>query len=327
MRCVVTPGDGSLRIEDRPTPRPGPGQVLVRVHAAGLNRADLLQRAGLYPAPPGVPADVPGLEFAGEVVDRGEGVGAPALGARVFGITAGGGQATEIVVDASHCAPVPETLDLVVAGGVPEVFLTAHDALRTQAHVAPGERVLVHAVGSGVGTAVIQIARAWGCPSVGTARTADKLRRAEALGLGSAVLAPRDFTPLELASAITEAAGGPIDVTADLVGGAYVAADVLAAAPGGRIVLIGTLAGGRTDLPILAVMSKRLTLHGTVLRPRSRDEKAAATAAFTAEVVPLLARGSVAPVVEEVVGLDEAAAAYELLASDATFGKVILDCR
>jgi NADPH:quinone reductase-like Zn-dependent oxidoreductase len=244
----------------------------------------------------------------------------------VFGITAGGGQATEIVVAASHCAPVPDTLDLRAAGGVPEVFLTAHDALRTQAAVQPGERILVHAVGSGVGTAVIQLARAWGCPSVGTARTEDKLRRAEALGLGTSVLAPPEFAPSEFAAAITEAAGGPIDVTADLVGGAYVATDVLAAAPRGRVVLIGTLAGGRTDLPILAVMSKRLTLHGTVLRPRSREEKAAATAAFAAEVVPLLADGRVAPVVERIVPLDEAESAYALLASDATFGKVILDC-
>ena len=327
MRCVVAPGDGSLSIEERDTPRPGPGEVRVRVHAAGLNRADLLQRAGLYPAPPGVPADIPGLEFAGEVVEHGDGVSAPAIGTRVFGITAGGGQAEEIVMAASHCAPVPDGLDLVAAGGVPEVFLTAHDALRTQARLAPSERVLVHAVGSGVGTAVVQLANAWGCPSVGTARTEDKLRRAEALGLGTAVLAPRDLDPMDLARTITEAAGGAIDVTADLVGGAYVAADVLAAAPGGRIVLIGTLAGGRTDLPILAVMSKRLTMYGTVLRPRSRDEKAAATAAFTAEVVPLIADGSVAPVVDVVLPLADAAAAYELLGSDATFGKVILDCR
>lgn len=327
MRCVVTPGDGSLSVEDRPSPRPGPGEVRVRVESAGLNRADLLQRAGLYPAPPGVPADVPGLEFAGRVVEQGEDVTEPTVGARVFGITAGGGQASEIVVAAAHCAPAPENLDPVAAGGVPEVFLTAHDALRTRARLAPGERVLVHAVGSGVGTAVVQLARAWGCPSVGTARTEDKLRRAEALGLGAGVLAPREFAPLDLADAIIGAAGGPIDVTADLVGGGYVTTDVLAAAVGGRIVLIGTLAGGRSDLPLLAVMSKRLTIHGTVLRPRTLAEKAAATAAFTAEVVPLLASGAVAPVIDTVLPLEEAEAAYELLASDSTFGKVVLDCR
>ena len=327
MRCVISLGDGTLSIGERPSPRPGPGEVKVRIHAAGLNRADLLQRAGFYPAPPGVPADIPGLEFAGEVVELGDGVDSPAIGSRVFGITAGGGQAEEIVVAADHCAVVPASLDLVSAGGVPEVFLTAHDALRTQAQLLTGETVLVHAVGSGVGTAVVQLAKAWGCPTVGTARTAEKLARAQILGLDTAILAPREINPLNFSAQITEAAGGPIDVTADLVGGAYVTVDVLCAAQRGRVVLIGTLAGGRADLPILAVMSKRLTLFGTVLRPRSRDEKTAATAAFVAEVVPLLASGEVAPVIETVLPLADAEQAYELLASDSTFGKVILDCR
>ena len=327
MRCVISLGDGTLSIGERPSPRPGPGEVRVRVHAAGLNRADLLQRAGFYPAPPGVPADIPGLEFAGEVNELGEGVASPAIGARVFGIAAGGAQAEEIVVASTHCAVVPESLDLVSAGGVPEVFLTAHDALRTQALLLPGERVLVHAVGSGVGTAVLQLARAWGCETTGTARTPEKLSRAQALGLDNAILAPREIDPLAFAAQITEAAGGPIDVTADLVGGAYVTTDVLASAAGGRIVLIGTLAGGRCELPILAVMSKRLRLFGTVLRPRTSDEKSAATAAFVAEVVPLLASGAVAPVIETVLPLSDAEQGYELLASDTTFGKVILDCR
>ncbi len=327
MRCVISLGDGTISIGERPSPRPGPGEVRVRVHAAGLNRADLLQRAGFYPAPPGVPADIPGLEFAGEVVELGEGVVSPAIGERVFGITAGGAQAEEIVVASTHCAVVPESLDLVSAGGVPEVFLTAHDALRTQAQLLSGERVLVHAVGSGVGTAVVQLARAWGCATTGTARTPEKLARAQALGLDNAILAPREIEPLAFSAQITEAAGGPIDVTADLVGGAYVTADILCAAQLGRVVLIGTLAGGRADLPILPVMSKRLTIFGTVLRPRSRDEKSAATAAFVAEVLPLLASGAVAPVIETVLPLADAEKAYELLSSDATFGKVILDCR
>lgn len=327
MRCVISLGDGTLSIGERPSPRPGPGEVRVRVHAAGLNRADLLQRAGFYPAPPGVPADIPGLEFAGEVVELGDGVNSPAIGERVFGITAGGAQAEEIVVAADHCAVVPASLDLVSAGGVPEVFLTAHDALRTQAQLLAGETVLVHAVGSGVGTAVVQLAKAWGCPTVGTARTPEKLARAQLLGLDTAILAPREIDPLVFAAQITEAAGGPLDVTADLVGGAYVTVDVLCAAQLGRVVLIGTLGGGRADLPILAVMSKRLTIFGTVLRPRSRDEKSAATAAFVAEVVPLLASGEVAPVIETVLPLADAEKAYELLSSDTTFGKVILDCR
>ena len=175
VRAVIAPGDGSLVVGDRPIPEPGPGEVRIRVHAAGLNRADLLQRAGLYPAPPGVPADIPGLEFAGEVDAVGPGVTAPAPGAGVFGVTGGGGQAEYVVVPAGHCAPVPDSLDLVDAGGVPEVFVTAHDAMRTRARLATGEHVLVHAVGSGVGTAVVQLAKAFGATVTGTARTESKL--------------------------------------------------------------------------------------------------------------------------------------------------------
>lgn len=319
---AVTAVDGRIEISERPAPEPGPGEVLVRVTAAGLNRADLLQRAGLYPPPRGVPADIPGLEFSGEVVAHSDGVSAPAIGRRVFGIVAGGAQAELLVVHASHCAVVPDALDLVTAGGVPEVFLTAHDALCTQAALQPGERVLVHAAGSGVGTALIQIAGALGCPVTGTARTEDKLDRAHALGMDHGVVAPRDLDPIALAQSIAEA-GAP-DVVIDLVGGAYVTADVLAAAPHARIVLVGALAGGSADLPILAVMNKRLRILGTVLRTRSVEEKAAATAAFTVEIAPFLARGEITPVVERVLDLDDAPAAYELLASDATFGKVIL---
>jgi putative PIG3 family NAD(P)H quinone oxidoreductase len=325
MRAVTAPGDDRIEVTVRPDPRPGPGEVLVRVHGAGLNRADLLQRAGRYPAPAGVPADIPGLEFAGEVVEQGDGVHEPAVGARVFGIVAGGAQAELVVVHASHCAPVPAHLDLVAAGGVPEVFVTAHDALRTRGALEPGEHVLVHAVGSGVGTAVVQLAKAWHCTVTGTARTQDKLARAAALGLDHGVLATT-VDPAELAAAIT-AAGGEPDVVIDLVGGPYVTADVLAAAAGGRIVVVGTLAGGTAAIPLLALMGKRLALHGTVLRSRTVAEKAAATAAFVREVVPLLDGRTVEPVVEQVVPLAEAADAYARLASNATFGKIILDAR
>lgn len=322
MRAVIAV-DGRIEVADRPTPEPGPGEVRVRVHGAGLNRADLLQRAGLYPPPAGVPVDIPGLEFAGEVAARGPGTSGIAIGDRVFGIVAGGAQAEELVVHASQCAVVPDALDLVTAGGVPEVFVTAHDAMRTQAGLRAGEHVLVHAAGSGVGTAVIQLARAFGCSVTGTARTQDKLDRALAIGLQDGVLVPRELEVFALVSRIVDAGGAP-DVTIDLVGGPYVTADVLAAAPGGRIIMVGTLAGGSAELPILTAMSKRLRLFGTVLRTRSIAEKAAATAAFAAEVVPLLADGRVVPVVEQVLDLEDAAAAYELLASDTTFGKVIL---
>lgn len=324
MRALISPGDGSLRIENRPTPEPGPGEVRVRVAGAGLNRADLLQRAGFYPAPPGVPADIPGLEFAGTVDAHGEGVTAPAIGARVFGVTGGGAQAEFVVVPARHCAAVPEPLDLVTAGGVPEVFVTAHDAMRTRGRLQSGEHVLVHAVGSGVGTAVVQLAKAFGATVTGTARSAAKLKAAQTLGLDHGILAPRELDPFALTQEILEH-GGPPDVVIDLVGGTYVAAEVSALAPGGRIIIVGTLAGGNPPVPLLGLMQKRGEMHGTVLRPRSIADKAAATDAFVAEVVPLLAEGRAEPVVDRIVPLADADVAYARVEADTNFGKVVLD--
>jgi NADPH2:quinone reductase len=328
---AITIVDGHLELHDRPLPEPAPDGVVVRVHGAGLNRADLLQRAGRYPAPPGVPADIPGMEFAGVVAAVGVNVTTRAVGDRVFGITGGGAQAEYVAVPAAHCAVVPEQLDLVGTGGVPEAFLTAHDAMVTQAHVAAGEWVLVHAIGSGVGTAALQLARALGARVVGTARTAKKIERCRSLGLDAGIEPPRTIDGAldvdALAWAIVEATGGGAHVTLDLVGGDYVIADVNAATVQGRIVCIGTMAGGRAMLPIGAILAKRLTLIGTVLRGRNVAEKAAATDAFVRDVVPLLADGRVAPIIEATFPLDRAEDAYALLESDATFGKVILDCR
>ena len=323
MRAVVFPGDGAIEIQERPSPEPKPGDVLVRVRGAGLNRADLMQRLGFYPAPPGVPPDIPGMEFSGTVAALGEGVQAHAVGDHVFGIVGGGAQAEELVVPAAHCAPVPERLDLVEAGGVPEVFITAHDAMRTRAGLQPGEHVLVHAVGSGVGTAVVQLAQAFGCTVTGTARNQAKLDQARALGLDYGVRAESPLVAEALAGAVVAAGGAP-HVVVDLVGGPYVAVDLETAAVSGRIVIVGTLAGGNVELPLLTLMGKRLGLHGTVLRARSVEDKAAATAAFVAEVLPLLASGRLRPVVDRIFPLEEAAEAYALVESDATFGKVIL---
>jgi putative PIG3 family NAD(P)H quinone oxidoreductase len=323
MKAVVFPGDGTIELADRPSPTPGPGEVLVRVHGAGLNRADLVQRIGFYPAPPGVPADIPGMEFSGEVLGTGPGVGPVAIGDRVFGIVGGGAQAEEVVVPESCCVAVPRHLDLVEAGGIPEVFITAHDAMRTRAGLRPGEHVLVHAVGSGVVTAVVQLAKALGNTVTGTARTADKLDRAAALGLDHGVAAPDPFDAPTLGQAVLDA-GGPADVVVELVGGGYLEVDLAVTAVQGRIVVVGTLAGGNVDLPLMTLMSKRLALHGTVLRARSSAEKAAATAAFAAEVLPLLHDRQLQPVVDRVLPLDAAAEAYDLMASNTTFGKVIL---
>jgi NADPH:quinone reductase len=328
---AITIVEGRLEVAERPVPEPAPDGVVVRVHGAGLNRADLLQRAGRYPAPPGVPADIPGMEFAGVVAAVGADVTTHAVGGHVFGIVGGGAQAEYVSLPAVHCATVPDGLDLVAMGGVPEVYITVHDAMVSQAHVAPGEWVLVHAIASGVGTAALQLAHAFGARVVGTARSADKLERCRALGLDAAILPTRtDDGALDadaLAWAIVEATGGGAHVTLDLVGGDYAIADVNAAAPKGRIVWIGTIAGGRATLPIMSVLGKRLTIIGTVLRGRDVAEKAAATDAFVRDVVPLLADGRIAPIVEATFPLERAHDAYELLESDRTFGKVILDCR
>ena len=316
--------DQQVHVEERPDPVPGPGEVLVRVHGAGLNRADLVQRAGHYQAPPGSPPDIPGLEFAGEVVAHGLGVTEPELGARVFGIAGGGGQAELLAVPASQCAPVPDGLDLVTAGGVPEVFVTAHDALVTQAEMQAGEVLLVQAIGSGVGTAALQLGRATGCTVVGTARSPEKLEQAQALGLDHAVLAARELDPAVLAADIIDAIGA-VDVVIELVGGDYLVTDLAVTGPLGRIVLVGMMAGTRTQVDLGAMLVKRLRIYGTTLRGRSVEEKAAATAAFTRDVVPLLASGTVEPVIARTLPLEEGPDAYELLASDAVFGGIVLD--
>lgn len=323
MRALTIGEAGALVIADRPFSAPDGEEVLVRVAGAGLNRADLLQRAGLYPAPPGAPADVPGLEFAGVVEDSGPLVAGLKRGDRVFGILGGGGQAELVLTLECHCARVPTGIGLVAAGGIPEVFMTAHDALVTQAGLRPGERVLVNAVGSGVGLAAVQLATALGATVVGTARTAEKLARAEELGLHHAVLAPRELDPKALAQKVI-AAGGAVDVVLDLVGGPYLGVDVAAAAQGGRIMIIGTMAGGRAELDLLGAMAKRLCLRGTTLRRRNAEEKAAVTRAFVDQVLPLLDSGAIQPVAPVVTPFEEAERAYALLASDATFGKVVL---
>jgi NADPH:quinone reductase len=327
---ALTITDRRLVIEERPTPEPTGDDVRVRVQGAGLNRADLAQRAGAYPPPPGVPADIPGLEFAGTVDALGAEVTALTVGDRVFGITAGGAQADYVIVPATHCARVPDALDLTAMGGVPEAFITAHDALATQAHMHEGDWVLIHAVGSGVGTSALQLAKALGAHVVGTARTQGKLDRCRELGLDIGIVPATDeqgaLDADALAWAIVEATGAGADVTLDLVGGDYLTADVNAAAPRGRIVCVSAMAGGLATVSIIGLMSKGLTVMGTLLRPRNRTEKAAATTAFASDVVPLLERGAVAPIIERIVALDDANDAYELLASDSTFGKLVLDC-
>lgn len=324
VRVVSHEGEGALEVVDAERPRAEADRVGVRVVAAGLNRADLLQKRGRYPAPPGAPADVPGLEFAGVVESVGSEVMSWKTGRRVFGITAGGAQAEYVVVPESHLAEIPPNLDFTAAAAVPEVFITAHDALYAQARTQMGERVLVHAVGSGVGTAALQLARAAGAGAIyGTARTPAKIERAREFGLDEGVTVaddPRVFA--EAVRAWTRGAGA--NVVLDTVGASYLDANLEALAERGRMMLVGTLAGAVASLDFRRVMTKRLRLTGTVLRGRTNEEKARAVRRFAAHVVPLLARGDVRPVVDSVHALEDAREAYARLESNATFGKVVL---
>jgi NADPH:quinone reductase-like Zn-dependent oxidoreductase len=243
-----------------------------------------------------------------------------------MGIVAGGGQAEYLVTAASHCARVPETLDLVDAGGIPEAFITAHDAMIVQGELRTGQTVLIHAVASGVGTAALQLAQCLGATVAGTSRSKDKLERCVEMGLDHPVLAPSGFDAATLGAEIT-AAAGPVDVVVDLLGGPYLGVDVAAAAGKARIIVVGLIAGARAELDMGALLTKRLVVRGTVLRSRPSDEKADATHLFEGQVVPLIAHGTIRPVIDAVVPLAEAERAYDLVAADGTFGKVVLDLR
>lgn len=326
MQAVLIPRPGGpevLELSDVPRPEPEPEQVLVRVHATALNRADLLQREGRYPAPPGAAQEIPGMEFAGEVVAVGRRAMLWPIGARVFGIVGSGAHAEYVVAHERAVAEVPAVLGWAEAAAVPEAFITAHDALVTQAAVRASERVLIHAIGSGVGLAAVQLARAFGALPYGTSRTSDKIDRARQYGLEDGVALGRDTGPL--ADAVTRWTDGRgIDVILDLVGGGYVQAGVGVLALRGRLILIGTVAGTQTPLDLRRVLTRRLTIRGTVLRARPLEEKILATQAFANQVVPLLAREVVVPVIDSEFGLSEIVAAHRHLESNTTFGKVVI---
>jgi NADPH2:quinone reductase len=327
MRAVViTKHGGSEVLEVREVQRPellAADCVRVKVFAAALNRADILQRRGRYPAPTGYPQDIPGLEFAGEVDAVGDDAQPWTIGRRVFGITAGGAQAEYVVVPASHLAEIPQNLDWPAAGAVPEVFITAHDALFTRANLRSGETVLVHAAGSGVGLAAIQLARAAGAKVFGTSRTASKLERARDYGLTESVVVTDD--PHECVAKVKDwTGGGGVNAILDLVGAPYLEANLGALAQKGRIVLVGTTAGSRATLDFSAVLQKRATIVGTVLRTRSNEEKATAVRLFTEQVVPLLASAEVKPVIDRVYKLDKVREAHARMESNESFGKLVL---
>lgn len=326
MRAVVIARAGGPEVlelrEGIPLPDPGAGEVRVRVHATAVNRADLMQRAGRYPAPPGSPRDIPGLEYAGVVELSGAGVRRWRAGDRVMGIVGGGGYAEAVVVHEDEALPVPDALSLTEAAAIPEVFLTAHDALFTQASLAAGETAVVHAAGSGVGSAAVQLAHAAGARVVGTARSPWKLERARTLGLDVAVDARhQDF--VEAVMAVTDGRGA--DVILDLVGGDLLGRNLEAAAEGARVIVVGLVGGATAPLDMRLLMRKRALVRGTVMRARSLADKIAVARAFERDAIPLLAAGRIVPVIDRVLPAGEAARAHELLERNETFGKVVLD--
>jgi putative PIG3 family NAD(P)H quinone oxidoreductase len=295
--------------------------LLVHIRASGINRADIHQRNGGYPAPPGSPPDIPGLEYAGEVAAVGPAVHDFAIGDRVFGIAGGGAHAELLAVHARTAARFPASLSWTDAGAIPEAFITAHDALISQARLASGNRVLIHAVGSGVGLAAIQVARAVGAIPFGTSRTAGKIERAKPYGLEDGAEL-RDANGL--ADLARQWAPGGFDVVLDLVGGAYTPASVAALATRGRLMLVGLVAGASATFDMRRILSKRASIIGTVLRARSVDEKAEATAAFDRDLGPAIANGTIRPVVDRIFRLDEIADAHRRVESNESFGKVLV---
>jgi putative PIG3 family NAD(P)H quinone oxidoreductase len=308
---AVTIRDKEIVVEQHPDPQPGDGEVLVRVHAAGLNGADMMQRRGLYPAPAGSPQDIPGMELAGEVAALGRGVERFDVGARVMAIVGGGAQAQLCLVHERQLMPVPDALDWSAAGGLPEVFATAHDALFTQARLRSGERLLVHGGAGGVGTAAIQLGRAAGARVSATVR--DERHRDAVAALGASVVAPEGF-----------AEHGPFDVILELVGAPNMPDDLNALATGGRVTVIGVSAGAKAEVNLLALMGKRARIHGSTLRSRSLEDKAIVARLVEHEVLPLFDSGQLRVPIAETFALDDAAVAYERFAAGGKLGKIVL---
>jgi NADPH:quinone reductase-like Zn-dependent oxidoreductase len=309
---AVTIVEGELRWEEHLDPVPGPGEVVVAVAAAGINGADLLQRKGFYPAPPGSPADIPGLEFAGTVLAVGGDAARFATGDRVMAICGGGGQAERVVIPESHLLPVPEGVHLVQAGGFPEAYSTAQDALFTQADLSEGHTVLISGAAGGVGTAAVQLAAVAGARVVATVRNPDHHDAVRALGADEVIL-PDDV-----------GSHGPYDVSLELVGAPGVEAVLPHLTTGARIVVIGVGAGARAEVDLLAVMRARATIGGSTLRARSTEEKAGVAWLVEARAVRLLGEGAVTVPVAATFPMAEAAAAYDWFAAGGKLGKVIL---
>lgn len=324
MRQIRFTGAGGpevIALETGPVPQPGPGQVLVKVAAAGVNRPDCLQRAGGYPPPPGA-TEIPGLEIAGEVIAKGQGVADAMLGAQVCALLASGGYAEFAVADVPLCLPVPKGLTLIEAAGVPETFFTVFDNVFTRGRLAPGEIILVHGGSSGIGSTAIQLAKAFGAIVVATAGSDEKCEFCRSLGADRAInYRSEDF--VEACRAFTGAHG--VDLVLDMVGGDYTPRNIALLALEGRLVQIAFLKASRMEFDLRPVMMKRLTVTGSTLRPRTVAQKAAVADSLRTKVWPLLEAGKVKPVIHTVFPLSETRKAHELMESSAHAGKIILD--
>jgi NADPH2:quinone reductase len=324
MKAVILTGAGGpevISIGEVPKPEVRPGYIRVRVRAAGLNRADLLQRRGHYPAPPGWPADIPGLEYAGEV-EAVRDTTRWKVGDRVMGLVGGGAQAELVVVHAEQALAVPEGISFPEAAAIPEVFLTAYDALVTRGRLRAGERVLIHAVGSGVGTAASQIAKHLGATVIGTSRSADKLARALVYGVDSGI----DTSTTSFRAALSE----PVHVVLDAIGGPAFDDNLAVLAPGGRLVLLGFLAGSRTTTDLGPLVRKRLEVIGTAMRVRGPEERSALVAEFAERMLPLFDRrieqaAPLRPVLQATYPMTRLAEAHRVMESNETFGKLVVE--
>ena len=317
---------GPEKLELREIPNPPKlqnNQVLLRVKAAGVNRADLLQVRGNYAPPSGYSPNIPGLEFAGEIVETGQNASTYSVGDRVFGITAGEAQAEFLVIDQSLLARIPDNLTFAEAAAVPEVFVTAHDALFTQGGLSKGESVLIHAVGSGVGLAGLQLTKAMGSQVFGTSRTQDKLDRCGGFGLDVPIVVGKNPQFAEIVK--ENSAGNGVDMILDLVGGSYFDENLASLALKGRLMLVGLTGGRSAQFDLGIALHKRITIKGTVLRARPTEEKAKAMTGFEKDVVPLLATGVVRPNLDKVFPAADVIEAYKYLASNESFGKVVLE--
>lgn len=324
MRCVVITRPGGpevLELQDRPFPEPGLSQIRVRVRASALNRADISQRGGRYPAPRGFPADIPGLEYAGDVDMVGPGVTLWKPGDRVMGIVGGGGHAEFLCVHEREAMSAPENLAWVEAAAIPEVFLTAYDAIYGQLDIRPGETLLIHAAASGVGTAAIQLAHIAGVRTIGTSRSSGKLRKAAELGLDVGVDGARTDWPAEV---LKHTKGEGVHAILDLVGGSYLAGNLQVLRERGRMIVVGLTAGARTEIDLGVVLHKRLRIFGTMLRGRSLEEKITLTRNFAERILPFFGSGRLRPVVDRVLSFNEIRAAHVLMESNESFGKIVL---